>query len=122
MRLLYLLVLMWPALGLADGMVWHTGKTLEDFCQTPGVAIEFHCSAYVAGVIDSHYMEMVYRDAEPYFCIPEGIPLEQIKTIVLKGLKSSIAKGVHLGSSFVYASLTYEFPPEFRDNGTRYCP
>ena len=94
------------------------GDELLEFCEGAGNAA---CSGYVAAIVDAHDTNAIRGDLEVQFCIPKGVKVKQLIKVAVKSFNDHPER-LHFTASSLLSNAFYEaFPPDYKDDGTRFC-
>ena len=118
MRVLVLLVLMWPTYGFSS---FESGNSLLVNCKNDDGFKNGVCYGYLMGVVDTQRVIAAWGGVVND-CSPAGLSLTQLLGIVVKRLDDNPEEWHNNGSSLVLNILAEVFPVSFKEDGTSYCP
>ena len=86
------------------------GSELQKRCNSKISTVENGCKLYVAGVIDSYAFLAEAKNLENRICIPDGVGVGQLQSIVIKHL-SEHPNDLHNSASYlVLVAIRKAFP------------
>ncbi|MBX7480957.1 Rap1a/Tai family immunity protein [Qipengyuania qiaonensis] len=103
-----------PATVRAD-TTFVNGNILLERCR-PGVddpstqILVGNCYGYVAGAVDTFEILQSAKIIDRYYCMPNGVSVEQLAAITVKYLNDNPSERHNIGSSLILKALIQSFP------------